>query len=664
MSAIWTIIGEAGKALDDTERSFAELGYQQAVLDFPGLDVDELRFSLLCPDLTGAGVTIPELNQEISVERSGTRVFVGQVTKVRQRSHVVEVVASGPYWWMQNRPLSSNQTDPTGGTAERVSYQFPEQSLTDSIMDLINRSIALGCPWQLGDVADTWDFPPITLQQMMFGDALAELVRLCPDMMMAIDYSTSPPTVNFTRRKAGLWTGSATVIDVDAREVEDFTIEPILELLVEQVRVPYVTRATDGRRQFAEQSSGDAGTAQGGASATITLRSGASPSTGAYNGLPVEILSGTGAGQTRTISTYNGTTKVATVTPAWTTPPDATSVYKVGEGLADATRLMMLPVSGEELDTFLPNDYFDSYAIQTAAASSISVGQVMGMLREVQSSRLAHSDRPYDTEPFLGDGDPLIYELTSDFSGGTRSIPTQALAYLDPVTGVPISTTGKYVVLTSNLPQWLPETGATLTPARMVGQLWYEHYTDGYQFPYTAGDRVSLDPLADWAEDFPWSAQETAVGYTGSMRSGEQSAPPLYNHYRVDLYRLGFELDVTLIDVAYGSPTTIYRPADYAFISPPAGFAAGLCGAQGWVPYTGSFSVTEAVAGSTSYRGKVVNLTHARPELAACGALVAGETWELDSGRTLVRLGAPPKLDYRTIVDRVRSHSAQQIVYL
>jgi hypothetical protein len=68
------------------------------------------------------------------------------------------------------------------------------------------------------------------------------------------------------------------------------------------------------------------GTAQAGGASSITLPAD-------YDGVasePVEnitIVAGTGSGQTRTGTTYNATTKVQTVTPAWTTAPDATSQF-------------------------------------------------------------------------------------------------------------------------------------------------------------------------------------------------------------------------------------------------------------------------------------------------------------------------------------------------
>lgn len=68
------------------------------------------------------------------------------------------------------------------------------------------------------------------------------------------------------------------------------------------------------------------GTAQGGTVSSITLPTN-------YDGESAEpvqnitIVSGTGAGQTRTGTTYNSGTRVQNVTPNWTTAPDATSQF-------------------------------------------------------------------------------------------------------------------------------------------------------------------------------------------------------------------------------------------------------------------------------------------------------------------------------------------------
>jgi hypothetical protein len=70
------------------------------------------------------------------------------------------------------------------------------------------------------------------------------------------------------------------------------------------------------------------GTAQAGAAGSITLDASASATNDFYKGSVVYIYTGTGAGQSpRTISGYVGATKVASVSPNWTTTPDATSKF-------------------------------------------------------------------------------------------------------------------------------------------------------------------------------------------------------------------------------------------------------------------------------------------------------------------------------------------------
>jgi Tfp pilus tip-associated adhesin PilY1 len=71
------------------------------------------------------------------------------------------------------------------------------------------------------------------------------------------------------------------------------------------------------------------GTAQTGTTSTITLTSGASSTNNAYTGLVLTITGGTGSGQESRITAYDGSTKVATVSPDWTTAPDPTSTYEM-----------------------------------------------------------------------------------------------------------------------------------------------------------------------------------------------------------------------------------------------------------------------------------------------------------------------------------------------
>lgn len=90
-------------------------------------------------------------------------------------------------------------------------------------------------------------------------------------------------------------------------------------------RASYLTDGTFGQMLQSIRS----GTAQAGASGTITLDVSASASDDFYNNCVIQIISGTGANQSRIISDYVGSTKVATIDTNWVTNPDNTSVFLI-----------------------------------------------------------------------------------------------------------------------------------------------------------------------------------------------------------------------------------------------------------------------------------------------------------------------------------------------
>lgn len=69
------------------------------------------------------------------------------------------------------------------------------------------------------------------------------------------------------------------------------------------------------------------GTLQAGSASTATLASGASASDDTYNDGLLVVISSTGTAQVAYISDYVGATKVATITPNWSTTPDNTYRY-------------------------------------------------------------------------------------------------------------------------------------------------------------------------------------------------------------------------------------------------------------------------------------------------------------------------------------------------
>lgn len=87
----------------------------------------------------------------------------------------------------------------------------------------------------------------------------------------------------------------------------------------------HTTAGTFGQLNYIQR----ANTAQAGAAGTITLDASASATNDIYNNSVIILTGGTGAGQARTISDYVGSTKVASVTPDWSTNPSSDSVFVI-----------------------------------------------------------------------------------------------------------------------------------------------------------------------------------------------------------------------------------------------------------------------------------------------------------------------------------------------
>lgn len=140
-------------------------------------------------------------------------------------------------------------------------------------------------------------------------------------------------------------------------------------------------------------------TAQAGAAGSITLDASASAVTDFYKNQAIVITSGTGVGQIRFVSAYNGTTKVATVNENWATTPDNTSVFKVTSARAlDA----MLSVAG------ITDAVFDE-----PQAGHDTAGTIGWMIRQMHSRMAGKAIKTTTT------GDLAFYEIdgtTKDFS--------------------------------------------------------------------------------------------------------------------------------------------------------------------------------------------------------------------------------------------------------
>ncbi len=562
----WTIKGEAGKAFDATVRSLEAASIESAQVAFNSLADDTFTFSISPEAIPSA--TIPELKQQITLYRSGVQFFVGTVTNVRSAidsgSQQVQITVSGPWWWMERIGFTSNLQDGMGNTSERLSAVFAAsatlgQDLKTSIESAINRAVALGVPIATiaggSSVAAMTVFPRITLNQSTIGQVLSELVRLVPDTMVYFDYTTSPVKLKIVRRP----TADEVTFNASTDPITSIDINPIIDLEVSNVKLPYVTRSTDGRTVFQSQNSGSG---------------------------PVE------------------------------------------------TR-QVLTMSGPELDTFLPNYRYDSVSL---AISSLSSAELLASVKSSLSITIPSAHFGYsswllwDTRPNYGTAN---YASSNSFSKGSNYLSNSA-------TGAKLDSTWK-VLTTSTIPSWIT---TPVIDAKLNGFLIWEHYYDnGYGTTRTSPSSTYLSQTSSWPTN--------TSGYEGSSAVSTNSY--------VLVRATPFSISVKATQSTGG---TVYAPADYSFIFPPTGLADFLISCQNWLPYEGSINLVSEDVGATRYRGCKINIINSSSQFASMGALVASEVLDIQNGSTTINLGPAPRNDYRTIVDKIRKTSQDNIVYI
>jgi hypothetical protein len=112
-------------------------------------------------------------------------------------------------------------------------------------------------------------------------------------------------------------------------------------------------------RAYRTEAASNTGTAQAGATTSITLANAASTTNDIYNVQTISLLTGTGAGQSAVITDYVGTTRVATA--SFATAPDSTTTYSITSffgTLADLEAFFDYKTSPGDKVTY--TDFFDA----------------------------------------------------------------------------------------------------------------------------------------------------------------------------------------------------------------------------------------------------------------------------------------------------------------
>ncbi|MBB5351341.1 hypothetical protein HNR46_001577 [Haloferula luteola] len=248
--ATWTIKGEAGKAVDETARSLADVQAEGVEPEYQSLASDRLAWRIWLDDPVSATILVPDLGQKISLWRDDVRQFDGWVT-TREidfdgENAYANIVVEGPWWWLSKTPLSSEVEDQTDSESERTQFVLATASPRTWLIALIARAVALGCPIREGSIASVFTCPRLSLRNIPISEAISEVMRWVADGIVYFDYTVEGyPALCMQRRPAA----ATLTITPGQTVVPLIRIRPRLDLELEQVEVLAATRTTvDNKR--------------------------------------------------------------------------------------------------------------------------------------------------------------------------------------------------------------------------------------------------------------------------------------------------------------------------------------------------------------------------------------------------------------------------------
>lgn len=180
------------------------------------------------------------------------------------------------------------------------------------------------------------DFKPTTTLYSFFDNTdINKYVARANKFTLAsnnLGYNTSigsPEVVNVSNTATSTTNATAFVVRTSNTEVFVVNLNPSTALNGATMNLVGQTTGTSYKINGYDHYSG---TAVSATSSTIVLSVDATSAnnTSTYAGLPIYIVSGTGAGQVATVSSYDSATRTITLVGTWTTTPDSTSFYSIG----------------------------------------------------------------------------------------------------------------------------------------------------------------------------------------------------------------------------------------------------------------------------------------------------------------------------------------------
>ncbi len=324
------------------------------------------------------------------------------------------------------------------------------------------------------------------------------------------------------------------------------------------------------------------GTAQGGTATIIRLDAGASATSSLYNNDLITITGGAGAGQTRTIIQYDGSTKFAGVDRPWITTPNNTSTFDIyasttptlysDQGFAQAGSATTITLQSTASAS---NDIYNGSIVTILAGTG--AGQTREITDYVGGTKVVTVDTAWAVDPDSQSTYAVIPTASgTGSSGGTSDVNVVSWAG-EGVGTLPtnfsvlaIDSLGQVTVGTNNDKTGYSLTITPPTAAEISDGVWDEllsgHTTPGSAGEYLISAGGSGDP---WATMLPGSYTVGTAGYYLDARISDIKAKTDQLTFTIPL-----QVDANALTGGGGSdPLTNQVPDGYAQGS--AGWALG-----------------------------------------------------------------------------------------
>ncbi len=129
-------------------------------------------------------------------------------------------------------------------------------------------------------------------------------------------------------------------------------------------------------------------------------------------------------------------------------------------------------------------------------------------------------------------------------------------------------------------------------------------------------------------------------------------------------FRLLVDFNVEAINLSYPKLTNVYKKWAFDYLTPPASLAENLKDAQTWVPWEGTVEIVGDEVTGDNHLNRKLRIANSLPEHATMDALLRSVKHDILNKRTTFTLGAPARLDFGSLMSRVKRQPADNIVYL